>query len=367
MAREPQHAKQKTKLFQASRMQDCLDSIRESLVEHGALRRSQTMLGSTVGAIEPAYQWAIDQTTDYQQLSKTLKRKHQELQQRIEKTAQEVKESLRVKIEAIFQDAVNAIPSFAKENWNSNEVAMKRGWEQKLNRIRFESRLKTAYKEAGGQFNKEVSEALEAVRNELELVPQSNSTSFRIIQQMGEQFIGQKFLKMSDTIVAISDTIGLGVASTVGGVLTAAGVTMGVIPQICQSKEEKCKAVQKIIESFSENLGFEKQKTLKKTDKYFSESFADVAKKISLYFVQSQEGIEGFARCLESSKSQLYCFKTNLNKAYAKRIIDFCLEKYEPLADAAIQQTIAKVERNLGQHINIFIRPGVKLNKLPPT
>lgn len=52
---KPEHKQRKDKLFKASRIQNFLDSIRESLVKHGAIRRSQTLLGSTVGAINDPY------------------------------------------------------------------------------------------------------------------------------------------------------------------------------------------------------------------------------------------------------------------------------------------------------------------------
>ncbi|WP_315791432.1 GTPase [Fischerella sp. JS2] len=61
MSRESEHQKYKDKLFKASRIQNFLDAIRVSLVEHGVIRRSQTLLGSTVGAIEEPNKWVTEQ------------------------------------------------------------------------------------------------------------------------------------------------------------------------------------------------------------------------------------------------------------------------------------------------------------------
>ena len=66
ISREPEHQELKDKLFQASKIQDFLDSIRESLIKYGAIRRSQTLLGSTVGSIENPYQWVKQQAQTYQ-------------------------------------------------------------------------------------------------------------------------------------------------------------------------------------------------------------------------------------------------------------------------------------------------------------
>ncbi|MDJ0691131.1 MAG: hypothetical protein QNJ41_21815 [Xenococcaceae cyanobacterium MO_188.B32] len=61
LSSEPEHQENKEKLFKASRIQDFLDSIRESLIKHGTIRRSQTFLGSTVGSIEHPNNWIISQ------------------------------------------------------------------------------------------------------------------------------------------------------------------------------------------------------------------------------------------------------------------------------------------------------------------
>lgn len=71
LSREKEHQQNKEKLFKASRIQDFLDSIRVSLVENGAIRRSQTLLGSTVGAIDKPDKWVTQQIQIYQQLIET--------------------------------------------------------------------------------------------------------------------------------------------------------------------------------------------------------------------------------------------------------------------------------------------------------
>jgi N12 class adenine-specific DNA methylase len=119
MSREPAHKERKDKLFKASKIQNFLDSIRVSLVEHGAIRRSQTLLGSTVGAINTPDRWVTQQAQNYQQLSNTLKNKRESIRKNLKKAEKDSLESLRHQIEAIFQDAFNAIPYVAEDNWES--------------------------------------------------------------------------------------------------------------------------------------------------------------------------------------------------------------------------------------------------------
>jgi len=161
LSREPKHEEKKKELFKASRMQKFLDSIRVSLVNHGAIRRSQTLLGSTVGAIDNPNKWVNQQALVYEKLTDTLKNKREGMQKDIRKAAKDAKDSLLQQIDSIFQETINAIPSFAEDHWNYKEIAIKVGWEQKLKALRFEERLKIAYQEASKNFNKEVQKDLE--------------------------------------------------------------------------------------------------------------------------------------------------------------------------------------------------------------
>ena len=81
MSSESEHQEIKDKLFKASKIENYLDSIRESLVKYGAIRKSQTLLGSTVGSIDSPLQWVNEQIKIYEQLIQTLKSKHEEIRE----------------------------------------------------------------------------------------------------------------------------------------------------------------------------------------------------------------------------------------------------------------------------------------------
>ena len=102
ISREPEHQELKDKLFQASKIQDFLDSIRESLIKYGAIRRSQTLLGSTVGSIENPYQWVKQQAQTYQQLTNALKNKRREIKDKIIKAEDDNFRWLKTQINAVL-------------------------------------------------------------------------------------------------------------------------------------------------------------------------------------------------------------------------------------------------------------------------
>jgi ribosome biogenesis GTPase A/uncharacterized tellurite resistance protein B-like protein len=359
LSREPEHQQRKDKLFKASRIQDFLNSIRESLVKHGTIRRSQTLLGSTVGAINNPYKWVTQQAQNYQQLTDTLRSKREDIQKKINAAAKDNLELLQQQIEMIFQDTLNAIPSFAEEHWNSNEMELKLGWKQKLKAIQFDERLKIAYQETSQKFNKEVQEALEEIGNELQLVAQLTGNNFSFVEQDSSMFV-QNLLKIGVQILSL---VGFFIPHIRFLSMIASGV-FSVFPGLFKPKDEKRReAVQNISTSLETQLNTQKQKTLQQAKGEFDNNCNSISTNINTYFEELIAGLEASATQLETAKTKLSGTANYLNRAYAKRVIDWCNEQYETLTDEAINRTIAKVERDFGRSMSIQTKPDLQLRK----
>jgi hypothetical protein len=65
------------------------------------------------------------------------------------------------------------------------------------------------------------------------------------------------------------------------------------------------------------------------------------------------EGLLAIATQLETAKNKLDGTANYLNRAYAKRIVDWCCEQHEPLTDEGINRTFSKVERVFGRSMSI--------------
>ena len=337
LSREPEHEQRKDELFKASRMQAFLDSIRESLVKHGTIRRSQTLLGSTVGAVDNPYKWITQQAQVYQQLTDKLKNKRETIHKQIKAAAKDNRESIQQQIEAIFQAALNTIPAFAEEHWNSNELGLKQGLEQNLKDINFDERLKNAYQETSHKFNKQVQEAIEEVGNELELVAQVYGGNFSFTEQN-------------------STSLAIGIAS---------GVIGGIVG-LFKSKDKNCReAVQNISSSLAIQLNNHKRTTLQHANDNLGKYSNSVAMNINTYFEELIAGLEVIGVQLEAAKTKLSATTNYLNRAYGKRIIDWCLEQYEPLTEEKTNRTIAKLKREFGHSMSIQTKSSLQLRKSP--
>jgi uncharacterized tellurite resistance protein B-like protein/GTP-binding protein EngB required for normal cell division len=362
MSREPAHKERKDKLFKASRIQAFLDSIRVSLVEHGVIRRSQTLLGSTVGAIDHPYKWVTQQAEIYKELTDTLKKKRETIQKQINTAAKDNQETLLQQIEAVFQDALNAIPSFAEDHWNSHQFSLKLGWEQKLKAIRFDERLKTVYEETSKKFNKDVQEALEEIGNELQLIAQLGSGNFSFTQQDSNNF--RDLLRIGGSLLGVAAAIVTIFAPPVGAVMGIAAMVVGGFAGLIKSKEQKRReAVHNISSSLTVQLSNHQQTTLQQAQGDFGKYCDSVAVNINTYFEELIAGIEVIASQLEVAKKKLDGTANYLNRAYAKRIIDWCTEQHESLTDEGINRTIAKVKRDFGRNMSIQTKSKFQLRK----
>ncbi len=365
MSSESEHQEIKDKLFKASKIEDYLDSIRESLVKYGAIRRSQTLLGSTVGSIDSPLQWINEQINIYEQLIKTLKNKVEEIKRKIKKAEDDTYRWLKSQIDSIFISAINSIRPFAENHWKDNQESLNYAWEKKLKEIEFQKRISIVYEEAGKKFNQEVQDVIAEIGTELDLIAKlSGGNDFKLKEHDKKPFWANPALIPGVLLGAAALFILLP-----GGIpaLAALPFIAGAIRNIgswFKSEDTKHReAVEKIRESLTEQLK-KHQDTLNSDLKKSFTNYCDSATiNITKYFDELIGGLESITQDLKTAKSQINQANIYLNQAYAKRIIDWCVEKYEPLTDEAIRNTIAQVEREFGRNMIIHTKCELQISK----
>ena len=153
-------------------------------------------------------------------------------------------------------------------------------------------------------------------------------------------------------------------APPVGIAIGIAAAVVGGIVGLFKSKEQKRReAVQNISSSLTVQLSSHQQTTLQQAKGDFGKSCDCVALNINTYFEELIAGIEVIASQLEVAKKKLDGTANYLNRAYAKRIIDWCTEQHEPLTDEGINRTIAKVKRDFGRNMSIQTKSRFQLRK----
>lgn len=371
LAQEPEQEQQSKQLFQTSRIQDFLDSIRISLVDYGVIRRSQTLLGSTVSSIITPQQWINHQATAYSTLAEQLREKRHNLKQQVQTAQRDAWGHLQNELNETFQTAFAHITPFAEKYWNSSESEMNSGWKKTLKSLKFEKSLETAFEGVGQKFQDDVREAIEEIGNELKLINQLQHSSFQFIEQ-DSNFIDRDFMRISSMVLVAAGAIAGVLALTftplgiVAGIATGAGTIAGLVKGLFKSRNEKRhEAVQKISASLEEQLEKQQEKMLEQAEKDFEKYCQSVAIAIDEYFEELIQGIAALASQLESAQQALLKVATYLNRAYAKRVIDWATDQYEPLTDMSISKKIRQVDRDFGRSLRIQTTTALSLTKSP--
>ena len=98
-------------------------------------------------------------------------------------------------------------------------------------------------------------------------------------------------------------------------------------------KDKRREAVEKIRASLTEQLNKNQDKLNSDFQNSFTNYCDSATINITKYFDELIGELESITQDLKTANSQINQANIYLNQAYAKRIIDWCVEKYEPLTD----------------------------------
>lgn len=362
MSQEPEHQENKEKLFEGSHIQDFLDAIRVSLAENGVIRRSQTLLGSTVSAVDQPNKWVTEQIQVYQDLTNNLKDMRDKFKKDITKAARNNHEYLFQEIRTTFKEVFDTIQPFSEENWDADESQLKSKWENRLQLLKFKEKLNNAFEGSGNKFNQEVEELLEEIGTELQLLARLGGDNFNFNKQNNINF--KDMLRIGSVLIGIAGTIATIFTVPPLGIVMAIGTIISAVTNFFKSQKEKQReAAENIRKSLKNQLDDYQQKTLTKAKEEFSNYCSTVGININNYFNEMIQALETISEQLANTQDKLDSSANYLNRAYAKRIVDWCADKYEPLTNEAILKIIGKVDRDFGRTIKIQIKSEFKFKK----
>ena len=363
MSREPNQPQAK-RLFEASHVQDFLDAIRKSLIDHGVIRRSQTLLGSTVDSIETPRGWIAGEAASYHASAQRLEERRVALKAEIEQAAQAAQAQLRQQIQAAFQSAFDQVMPLAEERWDRDESSIQRGWKRELKRIKFQERLEAANEASRQAFQDAVQEAIEEVGTELELISRLESGGFSFDTQ-GNSVFDKDFVRLTGMALVAAGAV-LAFVFPPLGLLGIAGGLVSWASSWFESRDQKRrKAVKRLAKSLTRQLDDQQHTVLHQAPEALASYCQSMGDAVDEYFTGLVQGIEAIAAELDGAQARLADAADTLNQAYAKRIVDWAADTYEPLTDAAIARDIHQVARSFGRHLQIHTTTALPLKKTP--
>ncbi|MEA5510335.1 hypothetical protein VB715_11225 [Crocosphaera sp. UHCC 0190] len=306
-----------------------------------------------MGSIEQPNQWVNQQLQAYQKQIKIITSQSKTIERDLNKSQKDTRNFLQQRIEEIFQKAFEVIPSFAENYWDADQNKLQKEWERKLNEIKFDQQLKNVYQQANQKFNQEVKETLEEIGQELKIIANLKGNKFQLNQQDSETFT-KDLLKIGGGVLGVAGTVIALFIPPVGIIMGIGGALINLSGGWFKSRDQKRKeAVQNIRIALESQLKSQQEDMIKQSQNEFDDSCSDIVKKINNYFQSLKQALEEIDAQFQQASNNLEKPYDFLNRAYGKRIIDYCLKEYQPLTEANINTDLAKFERIFGNKIEI--------------
>jgi hypothetical protein len=358
MSKEQEQKEIQAKLLEASRLQDFLNIIRESIVTNGTIRRSQTFLGSTAGKIGMPLEQINLEINAYQHLLSELKKKRERVRQEVTSQEDNARRLLQNKVKTIFQSLRGKISSFALQNYKDDGETLSKKWNAEVERIKLQESIEIAVRQAGEAYNKEVAEILEEVGKDLQLMAKLSGSSFNV----NNTYDGFS-LKFAGKILAVAGAVLSFVFPPLGIVVGLVGAAMGWMSGWFKSDEDKRReAAEKVEKALKSQVDTQESQMIKQVSDSLTGQCKNISNTIDSYFGGLINGLEVILKELLTTKRKLEEINQELNLAYSKRIVDYCQNKYEKLTIGTAKTVISSVQRNFGKEIIINLHP----NFIPP-
>lgn len=355
MSTEPEHRVYSKKLLQSSKVPELLDFTRMSIMTDGAIRKSQTLLGSTVSSILSPKEWIAQEASQYVTTKLMLEKKRQDLSQKAHKLLQNSQSELQFRVKDIFKTVFEQVTPFAEEYWQEDRMQMETKWKQVLKETNCEERLNQIVRSSYEEYQDQLREEIRGIVAELGLVIELEGLGFRFPD------LSDNFFDIFDKDVVKYVGIGMMVGGIVAAfvfpplaVLGAVGGALAFFGNLLQSRNEKRhKAVKAISDSLNSQLKTCQEKILGDINLEFEKYCKNNASSVDEYLKELINGIEAISDRLKVCQEELASEIDILNRAYAKRIVDWAAGQIEPMTSLAIDSSIHRVNRSFGKFIEI--------------
>lgn len=358
LARTGQMPEYGQQLFQNCRVQRFLDELHQGLIKYGNIRRSQTLLGSTVWDIQRPATWVSDIQVDYEALLKSLQSKKETLLERIDVYGDEGLNDFKTNLKNIFNTLLEIIPSFADDHWDCEEDVLNKAWKQVLQEIEINERVDTEIKMAQKQFSNEVRDIVLELGLEMTPVSSLQVTVDKIAAQDANVFWRNLFTWGGNFgLAATSIALWFGwLTGVIGWILIFGSIVARFMRDKFASKAKKRqKAVYNITVSVSKNIERQRDTCMKKYLKEFKDQITTLITETQRYYDLLLNAVHHIRDSLEKTDDRLQHQVDQLNHAYADRIIAWIEGGASEKPRKPKKRPVRAVERVLGKHMKIYL------------
>jgi GTP-binding protein EngB required for normal cell division/uncharacterized tellurite resistance protein B-like protein len=373
LARNGTHQEQAQKLYRCSRVQQFLDTLRMALIDHGVIRRSQTLLGCTVADIIAPLEWVQTTSRRYVELAQALRLRQRTALKQIDAAGKDALGKLHVSLQAVFNDLKGSTAGFAEDHWDSEESTLNRAWGEHLKRKRANARMESALTSANEHYEKEVRDVLDELGRDMSLISDLHMASGTLSEQDTSTF-WKSFFKWGGSLSGVAGAavvLGLyfGVMTAnfwnpVGWVLGVGAVLGGLFSSFFTSKATKRRnAVERITTALSESIERQRDKVTREAERDFKKRIDMVSSGVATYFDVLVKALQLIGTTLGKAQGELEQNVQLINHAYATRVLEWVGSSSDGGEPHDEMPDILAVDRALGKHMTIRTRKPVTLRK----
>ena len=335
------------KLWEASGIQGFLDLLQLSLVKEGPIRRSQTLIGSTVSDIIESIDALREFRNSFSTLRKELEKNSTKGLRDRHRARTNTELDLENDIKKVFSALDTTLQEFAEENWELKEKDLQKCWENHAKRFDFNGRLQNIIKKAYNDYQLKVHHILEEIGKELKMLSRlgisdislgdlGSSTSHKVLFGIGGSVLG-----LIGGILLLSNPI--------GWAFIGIGTVIGVIGSFFKSKAKKRQErTNKICDNIRNSLREQEKDLIKDQKQVFRKKTKEVDAAVSNYFNDLISRIKVIDKHCEYAINELNSVVYKINSAFAFRVIEWMCEE-----EATHSLEILKVSREPGCELRI--------------
>lgn len=345
-------------LYRNSRLQQFLDAIRIALVEHGVIRRSQTLLGSTVADIQEPLVWSQKVENRNAAVVSKLREQRESALKRLTDAEHDAKSEMTVGIQKAFTDLRASVALFAEDHWDCDEKSLNEGWTKLVKSKHLEKRLNNAILAATTKYQNEVASVLDEIGKDMQLIDALELEECHLGKQSSSTFVKNAF-KWGGSLLCLAPLV---LGGPPGWIALGVGLVAQFFSWLLEDKATKRRnAVEAISQALLESVDVQKKKSIKRAERDFKKHSQQVRSDIEEYFDGLIEGLAAIGQALGKAKEALDLQISEINLAYAYRILEWAAGAGVPGGIPIEKGVIASIDRQLGRKMTIQLHKKVSI------
>ena len=339
-------------LYNSSRIQDFLDSLRLQIIEEGRIKKTQNMTDGSIHTLITSNNKLKELRDPLIELEKKISSNKSSILTKIEKSYKENSKDLKSQLINIFTDLKeNKAMDFASQNYDAKKNIVSSRWESYLKENRVNENIQDSVTKVVESYINDVKESIKEVEENISFFSKLELKGLKL--EISDIINFKSITKIISGVLGVIGAVLLLLSNPVGWVFAGIGIIGGFLSVLFKSKANKIReATDKLYISIKEGIEKNEAGTINKIQDGFKQNHNNVKKEIDVMFTNLSNIIRTNINFITPEIEKLEQAITDLNKFYALRVINYINgSSDENLSTDDLEKVV--VNRSFGEKIEI--------------